>query len=482
LDFLQLQEPDLVFGGNHHCVDPKTGLGAYGPYGEGKTGITRHGQLWVGIVGPAEAIDKTLAYLEEIARPIEQEDDIDCVLHPSFPGLNSEKPFQIELVTRSQWHRAIPPHDLRLLAGRDDPAARLELLQDCFANEVYALSELESPPSVVICAMSESVENLFQSTPDENEFKHSMSEHFVGNETEAAPNAIARKFMRDLEASCMDALPTQPVWHRTLPGIRGAQDPATRAWDISVALLHKAGRIPWQLADATQGSCFVGISSYHDEADAEPFLRTSFAQAFTEWGEGFVVKGETLAWDPGREMDRNPHITEEQATTLLSRVLQIYEQRVGILPRKVVVHKVSRYADPERRGFENSVGKIKHYALTTVTRRGILCLRPGHEPILRGTAIQFGEKLGLVYTAGYVPFLRSYTGIRMPRPLEITENWGPMSFQEVATDVLRLTKLDLSTPAFCIDEPITLASRKHVGEILRLCGQRDPAVDHRYYV
>src|ERR1700730_13689583 len=69
LDFLQLQEPNLIFGGNHRCVDPKTGLGAFGPYRERKTGVARRGQLCVGIVGPAEAIEKTLAYLEKISRP-----------------------------------------------------------------------------------------------------------------------------------------------------------------------------------------------------------------------------------------------------------------------------------------------------------------------------------------------------------------------------------------------------------------------------
>jgi hypothetical protein len=478
---LQLQEPDLIFGGNHQCVDPKTGLSAYGPFGQGKTDISRRGHLCVGIVGPAEGIANTLAYLEEISRPIEQEANSDCILYPSFPGFNSEEPFQIELVTKRQWHRAIPPQDARLAAKCDDPSQRLELLRGCLRNEVHALSELESPPSVVICAMSESVENLFSPQPNENEFRTGRRENSAANDTEAAPSVIACRFMRGLKAACMDALPTQLLWDRTLAGSRGAQDAATRAWDISVALLHKAGIIPWQLADSSKGFCHVGISCYREKEIMAPFLRTSFAQAFTEWGEGFVIKGKSFECNPGQETDTNWHLSEEQATTLLSRVLQVYEKRAGVLPRKVVVYKVSPYTERERRGFENADGKIKHYALTTVTRRGIFCLRPGHQPILRGTAIQFGEKLGLVYTAGYVPFLRSYIGSRMSQPLEITENWGPMSFQEVATDVLRLTKLNLSTSAFCIDNPVMLASCRQGGEILKLCGQRDPAIDNRYY-
>ena len=52
-----------------------------------------------------------------------------------------------------------------------------------------------------------------------------------------------------------------------------------------------------------------------------------------------------------------------------------------------------------------------HYALLTLSHRGIVCLRPGYKAVLRGTSVDFGEKKGLVYTTGYVPFLRCYRGL-----------------------------------------------------------------------
>jgi len=36
---------------------------------------------------------------------------------------------------------------------------------------------------------------------------------------------------------------------------------------------------------------------------------------------------------------------------------------------------------------------------------------------------------------GYVPFLRCYTGFRIPQPLEILENWGSLPFREAAEDI-----------------------------------------------
>jgi hypothetical protein len=473
-------EPELVFGGKQCCVDPKTGLAAYGPYS--KTDATKRDQLRIGIVGPAEAIDRALALLSTISQPIEQKDTLDAILHPSFPGVNSGEPFQIELVTQSLWHRPLRPLDVRLVEEHDDFMIRVGLLKRFVSEEVRALSELDSPPDVVICAMSESLEELCRTGIAEYDKEHEGLEDLPGHDVEEPSLDTARSFRRGLKAECMDVLPTQLVWHRTLAGTRGVQDLATRAWNMSVALLYKGKVIPWRLADAMEGSCFVGISFYHEDESRSPFVRTSIAQAFTERGEGFVLRGDALEWDPRKEKDKAPHLNEEQAQKLLSRVLEVYEKQVGAQPRKVVVHKTSRYADLERRGFETAIGKIGHYGLTTISRRGIFCLRPGDKAVLRGTSIHFGDKLGLVYTTGYTPFLRCYSGFRIPQPLEITENWGNLPFHETAADLIRLTKLNWNTAAFCTHDPITLAFSRRVGDILKMAGQKEPAIQYRFYM
>lgn len=213
------------------------------------------------------------------------------------------------------------------------------------------------------------------------------------------------------------------------------------------------------------------------------FFGTSIAQAFTDRGEGFVLRGDTIEWDERKEREKAPHLTRPQAEAILSRVLQIYEKQVGTTPRKVVLHKTSRYTDEERAGFEAALGsQAAHYALLTLTRRGIFCLRPGYKAVLRGTSIDFGSKKGLVYTTGYVPFLRCYSGFRIPQPVEVSENWGSLTFRDCAEDILRLTKLNWNTSAFSTHDPITLAFSRRVGDILKMAKSREPAIHYRYYV
>jgi len=476
-----LAEPELLFGNRQRCVDPRTGLGAYGPYS--KTDPTRRENIRIGIVGPADAIDRAVSLLRQIQQPIEQKDNVDCVLHPAFPGMNSGDPFQVELITQDVWNRTLRALDVRLVEDEEDFTRRVGLLKKFVAEEVRALAALDSPPDVVICAMSQKLEELCRTGIAAHDRERAEVADFLVGDVEDAPDDTSRSFRRGLKAECMDVVPTQLIWHKTLAGTRGVQDLATRAWNLTTAIMYKARIIPWRLADIVEGSCFVGLSFYHEDEARSPFLRTSIAQAFTERGEGFVLRGDTVEWDERKQRERAPHLSAEQAQTVLARVIDIYEKQVGTKPRKVVLHKTSRYSNEERAGFEAALaGNVAHYALLTLTRRGIFCLRPGYKAVLRGTAVEFGDKKGLVYTTGYAPFLRCYSGLRIPQPVEISENWGSLTFRDCAEDILRLTKLNWNTSAFSTHDPITLAFARRVGEILKLAGDREPAVQYRYYM
>jgi len=226
----------------------------------------------------------------------------------------------------------------------------------------------------------------------------------------------------------------------------------------------------------------VGVSYYHEDEARSPFLRTSVAQAFSERGEGFVLRGDSFEWDPRKKREKAPHLSADQAQKLLSEAIEVYEKQVGTFPRKVVVHKTSRYSEEERRGFENALQHVRQYALITIARRGLFCMRPGNKAVLRGTAVHHGDKLGLIYTVGYIPFLRCYPGLRIPQPLEILENCGSISFNETGEDLLRLTKLNWNSAAFCIRDPITLAFSRRVGDILKLSKDKEPALHYRFYM
>jgi hypothetical protein len=496
-------EPPLVFANRQLCEDPKTGLSAFGPYS--KTDATRRTVIRVGVVGPAEAIDKALQLIQRMGASIPFSEKLDAMLHPGFPGINDQDPFEIQFVTQSVWCRKLTPTQVATVENHPDFPTRIKLLVDAVTEQVKALADQDSGPDIVLIAMTpglekkcrvgiaahdkaardaakaeeedeDAVEDIIEEVDEDAEPEEDDEEEH----SEAERPNTARSFRRGLKAECMQHLPTQLLWNRTLVGTKGVQDLATRAWNLAVALMYKARIIPWRLADVIDGSCFVGISFFHPDGDPNT-IRTSVAQAFTHDGNGFVLQGRKFTWN-ATPSERSPHLDRDSANALIAQVLATYDSEVGGKPHRLTLHKTSRYTKSEREGFEEGLKGIRDTALVTLSRRGITCLRPGKKPVLRGTTVDFGDKRGLVYTTGYIPYLRCYPGFRIPQPLEITENWGSLTFREVATDLMRLTKLNWNTAAFCCVDPITIAFSRRVGEILRIAKTENPSRFYRDYM
>src|SRR5262249_8503960 len=119
------------------------------------------------------------------------------------------------------------------------------------------------------------------------------------------------------------------------------QDPATRAWNSTVALYYKAGGIPWRLKVEGPETCFVGISFHHLQTTERHLVRSSIAQAFSTEGEGFALRGESVPWEEGQ--GKNVHLTADQAFTLGRSILDEYHERTGSMPLRVVLHKTSAF-------------------------------------------------------------------------------------------------------------------------------------------
>ena len=195
-------------------------------------------------------------------------------------------------------------------------------------------------------------------------------------------------------------------------------------------------------------------------------MRTSMAQAFTAAGDGYVLRGHTFEWDE-RETGRTPHLDKRLAASLLREVIDLYrKQNRDSLPSRIVVHKSSRFWDEELAGLEEACESVPRHDFVALGSRGLQFYRTGDYPPLRGTYVKFSESDLLLYTSGYVPFLRTYAGARIPQPLEVLEHYGDSPWDVVLREILSLTKMNWNTADFAGSDPITLAFSRKVGQIL----------------
>ena len=480
-----IAEPLLSFGQGHSHVDPKTGLSLYGPYSLVGQSSPIVKSIAVGIVGPPQMVADAEAWLQG-CKGILSNDGSQPFLYPHFPGFNNERPFNVELVFGESLREAIKDQAFKIALLEKDYPKRLKNIIKLYIQAMQVLKGRDPKPTVILCCIPQEVidtctvqEHRFRlrrvkrpkSKVDKGQFSL-FDEPTLGIEEEELGHQNLR---RGLKAEAMEVgIPTQLVWPKTLrlsaptggPSQGRTQDIATRAWNFTTALYHKAGGSPWRLADLEPGVCFVGISFYRELVEDNPHMRTSMAQAFTAAGDGYVLRGDTFEWDE-RRGGRSPHLNRQFAASLLRDVIEMYRtQNRQSLPTRLVVHKSSRFSADELAGFQEACDVIPRTDLVALGNRGLQFYRTGDYPPVRGTYVKFGASDLLLYTSGYIPFLRTYPGPRVPQPLEVLEHHGDSPWDAVLREILALTKMNWNTADFCCSAPITTAFSRRVGQIL----------------
>lgn len=501
-----LDEPLLAFGGHHHHIDPKTGLALYGPYTVQEQERPPLSTITVGIVGSPKLVFQVKEWLNVSQHPV-LNDGKQPFIYPHFPGFSGEFPFQCQLVYGETWDEVISDDALNQALQVPDYHERLASVAKLYIEGIHNLKERQPSPQVVVLPISDDTlekcsfvnrggeQVRRRLLPEEKSAlrKREIGLQFLFPEMDLSlgleDDSIAahHNLRRAIKAEAMAfGLPTQLILERSLnlgPALNGkrSQDAATKAWNFFTALYHKAGGHPWRLALGQPSTCYVGISFYRERLSQNTRMRTGLAQAFTHGGDGFVLRGKPFEWDDS--VSRSPHLSRADARDLMRDVLAVYERHRKVKPERIVVHKSSRFWPEELAGFREAIQGIAYWDLVAIQRRGIQFLRQGDYPPLRGTWVRFDEQDYLLYTQGYVPYLRTYPGMRSPQPQEIVEHHGTSPMDMVLREILALTKLNWNSADFSVSEPITLAFSRRVGEILaEMPTTINPQEEYRFYM
>ena len=487
-----LQEPELEFGNGGTHVDIRYGILRHGPLDLGET--TAPTQLRVGLVGTEESIAAVREWLDRCRGGISAKQTKLSNLFPPFPGFSPASPFHAQLVFHDRWCSPIRQRefDTALALARGNQMVREAVA--VFLDHATSLVEpggpmviVSAPPAELLAAVDEPVSGK----PDVLD-----QELDEGSETAADRRSPHVAFHDVLKAEGMRLnVPIQMVRPSTYTGERRRkskgsrpsslaplQDEATRAWNIHTALYYKAGGVPWRLVrnPTDLATCFVGISFYRS-LDGDRLL-SSVAQVFNERGEGIIVKGGQAELN---KEDRQPHLTEQDAQTLLETAIAAYRKEHRTSPARLVVHKTSKMTEGERRGFHSAANKhqIEVAELLGVRRSLTRLFRAGSYPPLRGTFSKLQPTTGLLYLRGSVQFFETYPGLYVPRPLEFTVFDGEVPLEQLAREILSLSKLNWNNTQFDGGEPITVRAARRVGDILKCIPEGGPVQSSfRFYM
>ena len=466
MNIFSLEEPELEFAGGQKHVDIRFGLSSYGPLDLLSDLAPK--SIRLGLVGTSESIDGFAKWVERCAQGVPAKVSKQPHLFPAFPSMDGKTAFHCDLVMHPSLQRTIPRQKCLVLGGIGSIEQRIIQAVELFAAEIAHLAETANP-DVVACAFPSELVGILDDPNQTTPFDfHDLLKARV-METRL-PIQIVLPSLYD---------PSRAKMQRKTGLARTLQDEATRAWNIYTALYYKARGTPWRLRrdSCDLDTCYVGVSFYQSLDRAS--LRTSIAQIFNERGEGVVIRGAEVEVEVSKT-DRQAHLEEADAFSLLQEALARYKSEHKNLPARLVLHKTSSYSEDELSGFRQALAEadIEIYDFLNFRKSSLRLYREGVYPPLRGTVLDLTDGEFLIYTKGSVPFFETYPGMYVPRPLRANVAHSENTTRFLGNEVLALTKLNWNSTQFDGAEPVTIQAARDVGRVLRFCGPNDSIAAH----
>lgn len=461
-----LDEPKLEFRATNRHIDPRVGIGMFGPADADMQTAPR--RITVGIVGTSVAADGLRSWLDRCGSPIERKEPKPGQenLFLDFPGFSSESGYLAELVHADDLVREISNADIRRLSGGASSEA-VERTATGYMDQARSIAETGRCQVVFVVRPDEldAADPLeSEGEPDEAEVEGPATNDDAGSSFHDILKA------KSLGLSCPIQVIRAETWIGKRPAKskrgRALQDEASRAWNLFTALYYKAGGTPWRLPRVSTdlATCFVGVSFYRTPDQSA--LHTAIAQVFNERGDGVVVRGGQARVS---KEDRQPHLNTEDSKSLVTDALDEFRRVHQHLPARLVVHKSSSFNQAEKEGFEAGADErdVNRLELLWIQLgRGPRLLRSGQLPPLRGTVLQLQADSMLVYTRGSIPLFRTYPGMYVPSPVMLRSH-GDVDLDKAAAEVLGLSKMNWNNAQLDEREPLTLRTARRVGWILK---------------
>jgi hypothetical protein len=471
LKILDVNQPALEFGSPGQFFDPKNGLLNSGPF-DLRFGTAKKSQLQIGIVGTKEMIEKTHRWLERISHNVSP--NLKQPYNLEFPGFSAA--FHAGLTTNPAWVREMDEKKISGILANKDPYIRFQEIIKIYESEFKIISNRSNKPDTVLCCLTDEVikgcwsvtrnltkieKKLIFDFKQQN--KTSQLSLFGEPVEEVEEDLMFRDLRRALKAVAIKHnIPIQITTNNLLLDSMKGQDTPTRAWNFSVALYYKCGGIPWRLKIDGPETCFVGISFNHFKTTHRHLVRSSIAQAFSNKGDGFAIKGENVAYDPSQ--GKQVHLSREQAFRLGTDIINTYKDHTGLLPPRIVLHKTSVFNFEEQEGFKDAFIEIPVVEFVNLMPTSFRLLRIGNYPPKRGTLCQVGHK-NYFFTTGFMPEIMTYPGPHIPSPVNIQVSRGTDVYN-ACKELLGLTRMNWNTAGITSGQPVTFFFARNIGGII----------------
>ena len=271
-------------------------------------------------------------------------------------------------------------------------------------------------------------------------------------------------------------------------------------WSLSLAVYVKSGRLPWVLSDNQNSDIAyagIGYSVKMDKNHTEFVVGCS--HVYSAKGEGLKYKISRLD-DFKLDKKGNPYLSESEAYNLGLEIGNLFYRTFSEIPKRVVIHKRTPFKKNEINGIVKSLNSygVKDIDLVEISfEDNVRCLefkdnnseQLDEFPVKRGLCLLNNNKTMYLFTHGIVPSVRNnnykyFMGAKsIPAPLKIVKHYGCGSMQQIATEILGLTKMNWNSFELYSKLPCTIESSNTIAKLRNILEYNNGNIyDYRYFM
>lgn len=259
-------------------------------------------------------------------------------------------------------------------------------------------------------------------------------------------------------------------------------------YNFAIGIYTKTIGMPWYPSRYSKDTLYLGISFGKDSNG----ITVGCSQMFDGAGRGMQL---IISQISEKKTRKNQYLSENEAFELGKKIRATYYKSSKVQDlKKIVIHRTDPFRNEEISGFRRAFEGIDDFILLQIVEDTTFNVYPFSSygcsgfPIKRGTIIKTAKDTAYIWTDGSIKHSdidngRTYRNSKrgMGKPLKIRIFYGNISINEVANDLMYLTKMDFNSSDVLYSKlPVTIKYSRIVCNLIKQGNFDDELISFEY--